>query len=386
MKLNNKFFWIYALSATIYFGQGTEGIVNLPFFFYLKEKLSLNESQIMFWGSWISLCWLIKPITGYIVDSSKISKKNWILFSLIGSLIFSIFLGVINFLPLIWLIILMTTISGCASVRDVSIDGIMCCEGKKHNITGKLQSVQWGSITIASLLTGVVGGYIAQHWGYQAGYLILIPIYLIIIAIVTQYKSTESVRKSSIDFLTTLKDLFTDKRLMLVCLFLFLYKFSPGFGTPLSFIIQDKFHWSKQFMGTIDTIGAVFSLIGAGLYFKFSTKINLNKWLFVSTFIGAITTLCYLYFTSVSCIIYTVIFSVIGMFLNLLILDFMAKNTKNGLESVSFALLCSISNLAGTANGFVGAWLFPIVGLNCLIIISALASFLCLPLIKNFKE
>jgi MFS family permease len=383
--MKNKFFWIYALSSAIYFGQGIEGLPSLPFFFYMKETLGLNESRIMFLSAWITLAWLVKPLLGYLIDSSKYSKKLWIIGSLIGSLIFATILGLIQYLPLLWLIIFMAIASSNTAIRDVAVDGVMCVEGKKAQITGRIQSLQWGFLTVATVMTGFLGGYLAEHWNYQVGYLTLIPIYLIIIAIVTQYKPPKSVRKNNINFIKTLKELFTDKRLLLVCLFLFLYKFSPAFGTPLTFILKDKFMWSKQFIGTMDTISAGVGLLGAWTYFHYSKKLNLTKWLIASVFIGAVITSCYLYFTPITAIVYNIIFSVIGMFISLLILDFMAQNTKKGLESTSFALLCSISNLASTCNGFAGSFLFPIIGLHWLIIISAITSFACLPIIPYLK-
>jgi predicted MFS family arabinose efflux permease len=173
---------------------------------------------------------------------------------------------------------------------------------------------------------------------------------------------------------------------MLVCLILFLYKFSPAFGTPLTFILKDKFHWSKQFIGITETLYAGFGILGAWLYFHYSKRLNLIKCLTYSVFISAILILCYLFFTPTTAIIYRTIFSIIEMFIYLLALDFMAQNTKKGLESTSFALLCSVSNLAVTCNGFVGSFLFPLVGLQWLIIISACTSFLCLPLISYLKE
>ncbi len=383
--MKNKLFWIYALSSAIYFGQGIEGLPSLPFFFYMKETLGLNESRIMFLSAWITLAWLIKPLLGYLIDSSKYSKKLWIIGSLLGSLIFATILGLIQYLPLLWLIIFMAIASSNTAIRDVAVDGVMCCEGKKAKITGRIQSLQWGFLTVAIVMTGFLGGYLAEHWNYQVGYLTLIPIYLFIIAIVTQYKPSKIVRKSNTNFIQTLKELFTDKRLLLVCLFLFLYKFSPAFGTPLTFILKDKFMWSKQFIGTMDTISAGVGLLGAWTYFHYSKKLNLTKWLIASVFIGALITSCYLYFTPITAIVYNIIFSVIGMFISLLILDFMAQNTKKGLESTSFALLCSVSNLAATCNGFAGSFLFPIIGLQWLIIISAITSFACLPIIPYLK-
>jgi len=383
--MKKSLFWIYALSASIYFLQGGENLPYLPFFFYLKENLHLTESRIMFLLAWITVAWLVKPLLGYLIDSSKYPKKIWIIGSLLGSLIFATLLGIINYLPLVWLIIFMAVASSNTAVRDVACDGLMVAEGKRAKITGRIQSLQWGFLTVASVMTGFLGGYLAEHWSYQIGYLILIPIYLLIIGVVMQYKSPKVVIKSNRNLLQTLKELLTDKRLMLVCLFLFLYKFSPAIGTPITFILKDKFHWSKQFIGITETLYAGFGILGAWLYFHYSKKLNLIKWLTASVFISAILILCYLIFTPVTAIIYRTIFSIIEMFIYLLVLDFMAQNSKKGLESTSFALLCSVSNLAVTCNGFAGSFLFPIIGLQWLVVISALTSFACLPIIPHLK-
>ena len=125
-------------------------------------------------------------------------------------------------------------------------------------------------------------------------------------------------------------------------------------------------------------------IIELGCY-KFSPKINIKKWLFVSVFLGAVTTLSYLYYTLVTAVIYDVVYSFIGMFIFLMVMDFMARNSTKGLEATSFALLCSFSNLALVASNLSGAFLLPVVGLKWLIVLSALTSFLRLPLINRIE-
>ena len=95
--------------------------------------------------------------------------------------------------------------------------------------------------------------------------------------------------------------------------------------------------------------------------------------------------LSYLYYTPVTAVIYDVLYALIGMFIFLLLMDFMARNTMEGLEATSFALLCSVSNLAMIASNLTGAFLLPIVGLKWLIAASSLTSFLCLLLIGKIN-
>jgi hypothetical protein len=74
------------------------------------------------------------------------------------------------------------------------------------------------------------------------------------------------------------------------------------------------------------------------------------------------------------------------MFIFLMVMDFMARNTTKGLEATSFAFLCSLSNLALVTSNLSGAFLLPRIGLKWLIILSSLTSFLCLPLIAKIKD
>ena len=182
------------------------------------------------------------------------------------------------------------------------------------------------------------------------------------------------------------KELFTNKSFMFACLFLFLYKFSPSFGTPLSYIERDVFKWSAQWMGTLGAIVSCFEIGGAIVFYKLCKKINVKKWLTISVFLGAITSLSYLYFTPITAVAYGICYAILGMFIHLIIMAWMAKATLPGKEATSFALLCGINNLAaGTASSLTGAFLLPLVGLPILIVLSSITSFACLPLIRKLE-
>lgn len=332
-----------------------------------------------------TLAWLIKPVIGFAIDNF-LNKKIWIFISLGLDILASLILG-LNNLPIFVLITLLLATSTNAAFRDVSVDGIMCVEGKKYGLTGKIQSVQWISISVSGLITGILGGYIAQKSGYKLSFLCLIPVYLLVGLIAYFYRENNGVNDGypAAYLFTDLKKIFADKKLMIIGLFIFLYKYSPSFGTPLFFIQRDTFKWSKVWIGALGTISTVFQIGGALFYYKFSRKINIKKWLFFSVFLGAITTLGYLYYTPLTAVSYDILYSFIGMFIFLMVLDFMARNTVKGMEATSFALLASISNLAGVASNLSGASLLPVVGLKWLIVLSAFTSFLCLPLINKIE-
>jgi MFS family permease len=380
--MNKKLFWIFTLSSAVYFTQGIEGLPSQALFYYMKETLNFSPEKIMFLGSVIISAWLIKPLIGYIIDNS-FSKKIWIFIAVAADIVSVLFLGLIKF-PIFALVAILLLNSTNTAFRDVAADGIMCVEGKRYNATGKIQSVQWISISVSGLITGIGGGYVAHRWGYRMGFLFLIPFY-ILVGVATHFYHEDNAIKSNkySTIFVDLKKLFSDKRLLIVALFIFLYKYSPSFGTPLLFIQRDTFKWSKIWIGALATIGTIFEISGAILYYKFSQRINIKKWLYFSVFLGALTTLSYLYYKPQTAVIYNILYSLIGMFIFLMVMDFMAKNTTPGLEATSFAFLCSVSNLALVSSNLSGAFLLPIIGLKWLIVLSSLTSFLCLFLINK---
>ena len=379
-----KLFWIFSLSSIVYFTQGIEQLPAQGLFYHLKENLLFSPEKIMFISSITTLAWLVKPAIGYVVDNF-FNKKVWIFISLALDIATVLFLGIIS-LPIAILVGLLIFNSANSAFRDVSVDGIMCVEGKKYAATGKIQSIQWISISVALMLTGIGGGYIAEKWSYKAAFLALIPVYIMVGVIAKFYKEENSNRvKRFSTFVMDSKKIFADKKIIIVGLFIFLYKYSPSFGTPLFFIQRDMFKWGKLWIGALTTIGTIFGIIGALFYYRMSQRINIKKWLFFSVFLGAVTTLSYLYYTPVTAVVYDILYNLMGMFIFLMVMDFMARSTIKGLEATSFALLCSISNLALVASNLSGALLLPVVGLKWLIVLSAFTSFLCLPLINKLK-
>jgi len=386
VKLNNKkLLWTFALSSAVYFTQGIEALPSQGLFYYLKETLHFSPQKIMVISSIPVFAWLIKPLIGYLIDH-LLSKRTWVFISLGLDIILVLALGLIQ-MPLVILLLLLVINSADAAFRDVAVDGIMCVEGKKHNATGKIQSIQWIALSTAGIITGVGGGYLAEVWGYRGAFLCLIPIY-ILVALPTYFYRETIVReeKARARLREDLVKLFGNKQLLFVGLFIFLYKYSPSFGTPLFFIQRDTFKWGKIWIGFLSTAGIVFGILGSILYYKFSQKINIKKWLYISVFLGAITTVSYLYYTPTTAVIYDIVYSFIGMFIYIMVMDFMARSSIKGLEATSFALLCSISNLALVSSNLSGAFLLPVIGLKWLIIISAITSFFCLPLIRKIQH
>ena len=383
---NKNILYLYLLIGGVFGIQSLEGLPGSAISFYFKETLHLNASAMMYISAIISLVWFVKFIWGYLLDNIA-TPKFWMILSVLISLGTSLYFGLNQVIVLPLLVGMMLFNSWAEALRSTGAGGLTCSEGKCYDNTGKLQSIREGSQIAIGILTGVAGGAIAQYTSYHFGFLCLIPFYLTLLLIVCLYKPTEKIRTKSsfVDTVKSYKEVFMNKQFLWICLILFLYNFNPSFGTPLWFKMRDEFHFSKMFFGILDSLSATTALLGVAFYFKYSKKLDLKKWIRTSIFIGASTSLAYLYFTRYTAVVYSLVFSVVGAFISLIILDFMAQSSIKGKEAVSFAVLCSITNLSGTCSLLTGAWLFPKIGLTILIILSAVTSFICLPFLKHIQ-
>ena len=158
---SGSLFWVYVLSSSVYFTQGIEDLPSQGLFYYLKETLHFPAEKIMLIGSITTFAWLIKQVIGYVIDTF-LSKRAWIFISLFLDIILVLFLGLVS-LPLFILVAMLIFNSSNAAFRDVAVDGIMCVEGKKYGATGKIQSIQWVSVLVAGLLTGIGGAFTPKN-------------------------------------------------------------------------------------------------------------------------------------------------------------------------------------------------------------------------------
>ena len=373
------------MSALVYFNQGIGSLTGQPLFFYLKETLRLPPSTVMYLSSVTTIPWMIKPLYGWLSDTFPLRgyrRKSYMILSSLLGVATALWVGIIPALPLLALYALLTLDSLGGAMKDVAVDGIMVEEGQRFGITGKIQSIQWGSLTVATVITGIAGGWIAEHFDYHLSFKLVAFFPALVAGLAFFYREQPASQvKSPVSWKAILKN----RRLLLSMLFLFLFWFSPAFGVPVSFKMRDDFHFSKLTMGYLNTLGAAFSILGAVWYWKVNRTIDIKKWLIISVLVSGISTFAYLYLTPVSVVVYTILFGIFGMAIQLIVMDFSARICPKGKEATAFALITSVLNLGMFLSNVVGGKLYDLVGYNWLVIISGVATFLCLPLIPYLR-
>ncbi|BCX15718.1 MAG: MFS transporter [Candidatus Parcubacteria bacterium] len=395
-----KYLIIFAL---VYFfsPNGLSSLPNLTLNFLLKETLKLTATQLAYFSAITILGWAIKPLWGLISDLLPIfgskRKSYLVLTSLLAAFCWFGLSLTQNYS--VWLLLMILTISSFAyAFQDVVTDALMIEIGKKEKKLTEFQSIQWLAVSIAQIITGFAGGLAAENLRAQTtfGIAIFFPLIIALIVLILLRKTEEEPVLRFKEFKENFKSAVLTKEFLLVNLFLFLWRFSPSIGAPMFYYQVDVLKFSKIFLGTLSSLSAIGSALGA-ISFNYLTKyIKFKKLLFWSVLLGGVFTfwsLIYLtdfiknnlYLAKILAIIDSLIFSTLGMIFFLTMLTFAAQKTDPKLAGSVFAFVTSVMNVGLMASEALGGWLFAKIGLAPLIIVSGITSLAILIFIPFLK-
>jgi MFS family permease len=392
--------------ALVYFaqgiGQGVSGLIAQPLTFYLKEALGMTPSQIAAATAVLIIPWAIKPLYGLISDFLPIMgwrRKSYLLImNGLAAVGFTLLIGVTSVSAIIMALLVA---SFGTAFSDVVVDAVMVEKGRVSGKTQQFQGVQWLWISIAAIISSILGGYLCE-WFSPAGALhtaalitVAAPAMVVVASwfmirdqkaeiSLSQFKSTGK------SYLAILKS----KKMLFVALFIAFWNFSPGFGTPLFFHMTNVLKFEQSFIGQLGAIGAVAQAIGALIFTAWLAprigKITLVK---ISIVIGTLATLAYLLIGGAwSAMIVTFVTGIAAQVALLTVLGVAAEACPKNAEGFGFAALMSVSNLAMQGSSNFGAYLYDHVfagNLAPLIWVSAvftLATFIFIPLLRAVEK
>ncbi len=390
--------------AAIYFFS-TNGMASLPGLavsYLLKDVLKMTASQASYFGAVTLLGWVIKPLWGMISDALPLfgyrRKSYLILTSLIASAIW-LTLGQIENYTIVFLLTVFTLSNFFYAFNDVVCDGLMVQTGRPHNLTGKFQSWQWGAVYAAQIITSLAGGWVATNLKNQTIFSINAIFPLMVLALVLFFVKEEKAAKNAEHWRSSImsfKEAGQDKMLWFVAFFIFFWNFSPSYGTPFFYYANDVLNFEKMFFGYVGAIGSAASVLGAIIFSRYSAKVPMKKLIYFSIAIAALTNLLDLiYFTSfilnhlwrakVMYVITAGTLSILGIFVFLAILNLTAIICPKYSEGTVFAALMSVFNLGQMGSAAFGGYMFDLVGLKILIIVSATFTAAAWPLVRFLK-
>ena len=370
--------------------------------YLLKDVLKMTASQAAYFGAVTMLGWVIKPLWGMISDALPLfgyrRKSYLILTSLVATAVWFM-LGQVENYTIAFLLTVFTLSNFFYAFNDVVCDGLMVQTGKPHNLTGKFQSWQWGAVYAASIITSLTGGWVATNLKNQTIFSINAIFPLMVLAMVLFFVKEEKVAKNSEHWHTSvvsLKEASRDKTLWFVAFFIFFWNFSPSYGTPFFYYANDVLKFEKMFFGYVGAVGSAVSVLGAMLFSRYSTKVPMKKLIYCSIVIAVITNLSDLiYFTpfilnhlwraKVMYIITAGTMSILGTFVTLAMMNLAAVICPKYSEGTVFAALMSVWNLGNMGSSAFGGYMFDLVGLKMLIVVSATFTAAAWPLVRFLR-
>ncbi|HYE91717.1 MAG TPA: hypothetical protein VEA38_11885, partial [Terriglobales bacterium] len=152
------------LFAVVYFAQGMWYLPNQTMTIVFKEQFGFSAGQVATFFSIAVIPWLLKPIYGLLSDFVPLFGYRRKSYFVLGSALASVCAAVVVVIggAAYWPLAIFFTLMGFGlAFTDVITDAIMVENGRRLGLTGGFQSVQWAAIYSASMLVGLLGGYLA---------------------------------------------------------------------------------------------------------------------------------------------------------------------------------------------------------------------------------
>jgi MFS family permease len=375
-------------------GQARFGIVAQPLTAWLKGA-GWTPLEITAFLAIPNLPWMIKPLFGILSDCVPLfgSRRRAYLIMANGLAIAAYgWMSVVATPAEVAFPLLLT---GYAMAIASTLCGALLVEnGQRMGQSGAFVGQQWLWFNIAMVASAFAGGELVEQLSATGALraasavaaIAPVPVLFSIRKLIDEAPVHANLRSR----LATIGRALASGRLWLIGLVLFLYAFSPGFGTPLYFHMTDDLQFSQSLIGTMNAVNSIGGIVGALLYRQFLRDRPARLLLYLGVLVGTLSTLSFLWLRGeTSGLLINFGNGMAGMIATIASLTFAAEICPEGAEGFAFAALMSIINLADPVSSTSGAWLYehPFAShLSPLIMISAAATAvaaLFIPLLRD---
>jgi MFS family permease len=341
-----------------------QALGRLPLQFLLKNDVHVTREQMAEFFFWCGLAWYLKPFAGILTDAFPFfgtRRRHYLLFSSVLTALCWIGMA---FLPHTFgALLLGAMILSVFMVMASTVTGAFLVEaGQRMGATGRLTSLRMLVGNFCALLQGPAGGFLATAgfaWATGANALVALTIFPIAYFYLREQRVPQ--QGSAIVLQNArqqLKTIIRARNLWLALLFIGLYYFSPGFGTPLFYRQTDTLHFSKQAIGNLGVFSGGLAILAAISYSQLIKQVNIRMLLFISIALAALGTLFYLCYSNYARAV--LIESQNGFFFGfaeVALMDLAARSTPKGCEGLGYSLILSIRNVALFGADIVGSYL-----------------------------
>ena len=379
------------LFAVVYFAQGMWYLPNQTITVVMKDA-GFSAGMVANFFVVSTFPWLIKPVYGILSDFFPLLGRRRLSYlvltsSLAGAAGFA--LGVTGTSEYRPLLVLFTAMGLGLAFTDVLVDALMVEHGRRLNLTGAFQSVQWAAIYVSAILVGLGGGWMAERRRLGLAFLLaaVFPLLsLVMAAAVVREPRARADRAAMIERLRAVRGALRAREVWVVAAFLFFSVFSPLFGPGFLYYQTDRLGFSQQFIGTLGALQSFGSVLGALTYAPLSRRWPLRRTINVSIGLSTLATLVYfLYRGPASAVGIDFTYGWVYMVTTLAFLDLAAKSCPSHVEGTFFALLMSVYNAGVQLSQWAGGHLYDAVGFERLVLLSTVTTaltWLLVPLVR----
>jgi predicted MFS family arabinose efflux permease len=400
------------LFGAMYFVQGiaepTEGLIAQPVRSLLRSW-NYSAAQIGGFMFLLSIPWVIKPLYGLLTDFVPLAGTRRRSYLILTSGATALALAGLYLFPpergqyLLFLFLLLTPTVGVA-FSDVVVDALMVEKGQPLGLTGRLQSVQWTTLSIATLAAAEIGGYLSEHRRQTDAFLICAAVTMITFVLAwafvreerrPRHKKADEVRSAAVQLGKAART----PAVLAAAAFLFLWSFNPFSSSSVLYThMRDELNLGERFYSrTVQAValGGIAASLAYGIYCR---RVPM-RWLIHGAILAGIAgSLLYWGLSGPkSALAISFLVGFTYMTGTLVQLDVTARACPVAAAGSVFALLMSLSNLAMSSAEYVGGSLYVALGkawgndtaFNALVAIGALTTcgcWLVAPLLSREME
>jgi MFS family permease len=363
-------------------GQARVGVIFQPLNYYLKV-IGWTPVQVTAYLAILNFPWIIKPVFGLVSDFIPLfgyRRKSYLIISSICAV--GAYAWIARLTEPSEFALLLVLTSFAMATASTLCGALLAENGQSYRLSSTFVGQQWLWFYIAIMASSFVGGELVQRLPplsalqAAAGVAAVAPIAVILASLflLSERKS----RANRLEMQRTFQSLVTalkSAKLYLVALFLFLYSFAPGFGTPLYYFMTDELKFSQSYIGILGSIASAGWIAGALVHRYFLSKMSSKSLLYLSIVLGTLAAASFLLLADeVTAAIVNFANGVAMMIATIASLTLAADYCPKRAEGFAFAGLMSIMNLADVFSNNIGAFLYEHVfdsRLGPLIVVSA---------------
>ena len=364
---------------TVYFVQGILGLARLAVSFFLKDELKLSPVEVSAMMGIVALPWIVKPLFGFLSDGLPIfgyrRRPYLVLSGILGTISWISLATVVHTSWAATSAIALGSLS--VAVSDVIVDSLVVERARSESQAdaGSLQSLCWGASAVGGLITAYFSGMLLEHFTTRTVFWITASFPLIVsgvawlIAELPVSKDSQD-KDDSVDVkhqLVQLRKAISQKAIWLPTAFVFLWQSTPTADAAFFFFTTNELHFEPEFLGRVRLVTSLASLVGVWIFQRFLKSVPFRVifgWSTVLSTVLGMTMLLLVTHTNRALGIDdrwfslgdSLILTVMGQIAYMPVLVLAARLCPPGVEATLFALLMSVSNLAGMVSYELGAF------------------------------